>query len=152
MKEIKRTKTIEEIVGYETEDGRVFKTKEEAEKYEETAAYACYMQFKELMISEPFRERELYESFGYGSEEYYLCVIKIKNETDLKKALMYQQMRDKNCKKFTTDMIGKTLLVALGCDDWDPTCAPVGTYEDLVSKFAREVKPYFEKEEKKDEP
>lgn len=151
MKEIKRTKTIEEIIGYETEDGRVFKTKEEAEKYEESAEYACYMQFKELMISEPFRECDIYESFGYGSEEYYFCVIKIKNETDLKAALMYQKMRDNLSRKFTTDMIGKTLLVALGSDDWNPTCAPVGTYEDLVAKFAREVKLYFE-EEKKDEP
>ena len=146
MKEVKRTRTIEEIVGYEVEGGKVFRTKEEAEKYEQTAEYACYEQFRTIMTKEPFRECEIFEHFGYGSEEYMYTVIEMKNENDLKIALMYQKLRDGGCtEKFTADMIGKRILVALGHDDYTQ-CCPVGTYADLLDKFVKDVMPYFNSE------
>lgn len=148
MKEVKRTRTIEEIVGYEVEGGKVFRTKEEAEKYEQTAEYACYEQFKTLMTKVPFRECEIFEHFGYGSEEFMYTVIEMKNKNDLKIALMYQRLRDKSCgEKFTADMIGKRILVALGYDGDYPQCYPVGTYADLLDKFVKDVMPYFKEKE-----
>lgn len=152
MKEIKTTRTIEEITAYEANDGTRFNTKEECEKYESSAEYAISEQFKSLMIREPFTEYEIYEYFGYGSEEYTYVTIEIKDERDLNIALMYQNIRDKTCnKKFNKDMIGKRLLVNLGNDCYDKLCYPLYNYEELIDKFKNETKKYFMTEEERKE-
>lgn len=145
MKELKKTVTQEVITGYQTDDGHVFASREEAEKYEKTAEYAITSQFRELMVGDKFAECEIYESFGYGSDEYYYCVIEIQNEKDLNTALMYQKLKSpKESRKFSRDMIGKRILVALGYGDYDEQCTPFHTYEELVDRFAKETKRFFE--------
>ena len=64
---------------------------------------------------------------------------------------MFQKSRDDCSLKFSSNMIGKRILVALGDENYDVRCVPEGTYEDLVNKFAKEVEKFFVKEEKKDE-
>lgn len=151
MKELKKTVTKEVITGYETDDGHVFASREEAEKYEKTAEYAIITQFNELMVGKKFAECEIYESFGYGSDEYYYCVIEILNEKDLNTALMYQKLKSPNeSRKFNRDMIGKKILVALGYGDYDEQCTPFYTYEELVDRFAKETKEFFESPKEED--
>lgn len=151
MKELKKTVTQEVVTGYETDDGHVFASREEAEKYEKSAAYAITSQFRELMVGDKFEECEIYENFGYGSEEYYYCVIEIRDEKDLNTALMYQKLKSPNdSTKFSREMIGKRILVALGYGDYDEQCTPLYTYEELVDKFAKETKKFFETPKEED--
>lgn len=145
---LKQTKQITEIVGYKTSDGSVFKTAEEAAKYEESAKNAIRKQFQSLMIDEPFAECSIFENFGYGSEEYMFCVIDIKDANDLKIVTMYSDMVNTSIsserRKFTPDMIGKRILIELGRED-DPICLNAGTYEELVAQFAKETEIFFKK-------
>ena len=80
MKEIKEElihKTY--VTKYEANDGTIFTTSEECQKYENSARAALLAKYKELeikMISE-------YNLFGVGSEEYYVSVVKLRNESDV---------------------------------------------------------------------
>ena len=52
MKAITNVKTVEEIVGYEACDGTRFTTKEECQKYENTAEAVIKGRFKKLVVKE----------------------------------------------------------------------------------------------------
>lgn len=149
MKEMKRTRTIEEVTGYEAEDGTVFLTKEECEKYESTAKVAVYKAFKELMVNgKEFAECEIWENYGYGSEEFDLAVIEIKNETDLEIANRYYELSGGH--SISKDYIGKKVLVNIGfCYDDRKDCPPnPRTKEMLVEDFTKDVAKFFEPEVK----
>ena len=80
MKEIKEElihKTY--VTKYEALDGTVFDSSEECQKYENSARATLLAKYKELeikMVSE-------YGLFGVGSEEYYVSVVKLRNESDV---------------------------------------------------------------------
>lgn len=151
MKEIKRTRTIEEVTGYEAEDGTVFKTKEECEKYESTAKVVVYKAFKELMVDgKPFAECNIWEDFGYGSEEFDLAVIEIKDETDLEIANRYYELNGGF--NISKDFIGKKVLVDIGfCYDKVKEYNPnPRTKEMLIEQFTKDIAKFFEPEAKED--
>lgn len=149
MEVIKRTRTIEEVTGYEAEDGTIFKTKEECEKYEDTAKVAVYKAFKELMVNgEEFAECEIWENFGYGSEEFDLAVIDIKSETDLEIANRYYELNGGY--SISKDFMGKKVLVNIGfCYDNRKDCPPnPRTKEMLIEEFTKDITKFFEPEVK----
>lgn len=80
MKEIKEElihKTY--VTKYEANDGTIFTTSEECQKYENSARAALLAKYRELeikMISE-------YNLFGVGSEEYYVSIVKLRDESDV---------------------------------------------------------------------
>ena len=113
MKEIKRTRTVEEVVGYEASDGTRFNNQEECKKYEETAKGVIFNEFKRLIIGEPFGECTIWSDYGYGSDEFQLAVIEIKNADDLHTANMFAEAY-KFGYVFTNDFIGKRILINLG--------------------------------------
>lgn len=80
MKEIKEEVIHKSYVTkYEALDGTVFDSLEECKKYEASAKAALLARYKELevkMVSE-------YNLFGVGSEEYYVSVVKLRNESDV---------------------------------------------------------------------
>lgn len=80
MKEIKEEVIHKSYVTkYEALDGTVFDSSEECKKYEASAEGMLLAKYKELeikMISE-------YNLFGVGSEEYYVSVVKLRNESDV---------------------------------------------------------------------
>ena len=80
MKEIKEEVIHKSYVTkYEALDGTVFDSSEECQKYEASAEGMLLAKYKELeikMISE-------YNLFGVGSEEYYLSIVKLKDELDV---------------------------------------------------------------------
>lgn len=142
MKELKRTKTIEEVTGYEATDGKVFNSKEECEKYEKTAEMVIYNDFKRLIVGgKTICEYSFFENFGCGSEEYEYAIIDIKNADDLRVANMYGEIKGKG--QLTPDCIGKRLLVAIGdiyCQDalWNAR-----TEEELIEEFKKDIAFYF---------
>jgi len=158
MKEIVKERVIKEVTGYEATDGTMFKTKEECEKYENSSLAAIRGMFRNLMVDEPFPECSIYEDFGYGSEEYFFCVVDIKDEEDLKVALMYQnEVAPNSAIQFNPTMIGKRILVGIG--DWERgtewygnLCSIQGEIPDLMKKLKKKLTYYFSKpEERKEE-
>ena len=144
MKEIKTKRTIEEVIGYESSDGRRFNSKDECKKYEETAKAVIFNDFKRLMKCEPFSENTIWQDYGYGSEDFMLTIIEIKNVDDLHVANMFAEAY-KYCDRFTTDEIGKgRLLINLG---YYGTYGDCGFYprtlDKVVESFARNLTQFF---------
>lgn len=151
MKEIKRTRTIEEVTGYEAEDGTVFKTEQECITYEETAKAVITKAFKELCVGDGFfSECQIWDNFGYGSEEFDLAVIDIKSETDLEIANRYYKMdKTPDDDLISKDFIGKRVLVNIGfCFDSVKSINPnPRTKEMLIEQFTKDMAKFFEPEE-----
>ena len=80
MKEIKEEVIHKSYVTkYEALDGTVFDDSEECKKYEASAKGMLLAKYRELeikMISE-------YNLFGVGSEEYYVSIVKLRDESDV---------------------------------------------------------------------
>lgn len=142
MKELKRTRTIEEIRGYEANDGTFFSSKEECEKYEKTARAVIFNAFKQLVVDRIFPECFIWENYGYGSEEFSMAIIEIKNEDDLRAANMYFE-EFKFCDQLTRDYIGKRILVNLGYgNEGDCRICP-RTEEELIEQFKNDITKFF---------
>ena len=155
MKESKRTKTVEEIIGYEAEDGTMFKEKEECVKYEATAKAVIYDRFKQLIVDEPFLECHIWERFGYGGEEFQLAVIEIKNEDDLNALNMFHKAyKFYENKPISSDFIGHRVLINLGYvyDGGMGDCSmQPRTEEQLIEDFKTDIKKFFYPNEQKKE-
>lgn len=152
MKEITVTKTVVEVTGYEASDGTRFNTKEECMKYEQSAEAAVSKMFEDICVKPygdtHFAECEIYENYGYGSEEYLDVIADIKTEKELKIANMYCDMwAGKNGKRLDNKYIGKRVLIAVGID-WDRTFYAVGTEEEMIEGFKKTMAGFFRPEEK----
>lgn len=95
MKEHKIEKTkVEVIYEYEAIDGSIFKSKEECQKYEESAAMVVYSKYKPLVIA----KKKEYAIYQTGSDEYEIDIIKIKQSEDIDTLLhmysLYHPSRD----------------------------------------------------------
>ena len=138
------TKTIEKKY-YVAFDGTEFENEDDCRKYEKEAESIekekeIIRRFKRLMINEPFSECYIFDDFGYGSEEYMLCVIELKDEVDVNDANNYRLLKGVD-ECFTKEDIGKRFLIELGFefDNYD-VCRVRGTYDDLVKDFMEKVK------------
>ena len=147
MKKITETKTIEiKEEKYQAYDGTVFKEEEECIKYEETARAVIEMAFRKLIVGkESFMEYQIWENFGYGSEEYEMAVIDIKDESDLEIANKYYAYHKAN-NLIGKEYIGKRVLVSLGYvyDDVKYTEPYPRTKEDLIKQFEKDINKFFE--------
>lgn len=144
MKEIKRERKIEEVTGYEAFDGKWFKEKEECEKYERSAYGVIAKEFESLFVRERFAECSIWEEYGYGSEEFEMAIIYIKDANDLHTANKYYELvSNGGCKLIGTEYIGKKILVNLGYsyDRYVPPCPR--TMEDLMRAFESNLDSFF---------
>ena len=148
MEVIKRERTIEEIIAYEAGDGTRFASEEECKQYENSANYAIYNSFIGLSVDgKPFSECTIWEDYGYGSEEWLLLVIEIKNENDLKVANMFAEMQEpkedvKYTNRFKPEHIGKRLLVSIG-SQYESRCYIWGTEDEIVEGFKKNLNTFF---------
>lgn len=151
------TKIITEIIGYEASDGTQFKTKEECEKYEQTAAYVIKERFKKLVV----KEIEGCDLTNYGEaffnaapdEDWYYALVEIKNETDLQIAMAYAKLIGTKY-NFNEDMIGKRVIVAIGEGIYPKStdgykcqynyCVVHGTFETQIEKFKTMLRKFEE--------
>jgi len=160
MKAITNVKTVEEIVGYEACDGTRFTTKEECQKYENTAEAVIKDRFKKLVVKEMegidiTSEGGAYVGAGV-EEDWYYALVEIKDENDLKAAQMYHALEGCRSGKYGFDetMIGKRVIVGIGSGIYPMPeeggkCAydnsyVYGTIEDQVKKFEEAIR-QFEK-------
>ncbi len=148
MEVIKRTREVEEIIAYEAADGTRFSSAEECEKYEQSAQVAIYNGFIGLSVDgKPFVETAIWDRYGYGSEEWEMLVIEIKDENDLKIANMFAEMQEPEVdniytNRFKPEHIGKRLLVSIG-SQYESRCYIWGTEEDVVERFKKDIAPFF---------
>ena len=144
MKEIKTTKTIEEITGYEAFDGNRFSTKEECEKYEAGAVQAAKLAAWHYLVA----DRCDYEIFG--SEDCGLYVFDIPDVKAYEIVLHWAQMDGAYAlDKFTPDYIGKR--VALRWSEWDSNdFIPVyATEEAMIAWYTERIRKMFADKEPK---
>ena len=143
MKELKRERTIEEVYGYEAEDGKIFKTKEECINYEQSAKAVIEREFNQLIVGEKFYETYIWENFGYGSDEYEMAVIEIKDINDLMIANRYYEINDG--KLIDKKYIGQKILVNIGYDydSVKQTNPQPRTQEELLEQFKNTIDEFF---------
>lgn len=144
MKELKRTETIEKVIGYEANDGTYFDSKEECEKYEKSAFAVVYERFRKLVVKELY-EHEIFENQGYGSEEYVYYLIDIKDDNDVNTYNHFAQFTEGK-RIIDNSYIGKRILVGTGnhYDDWSYRYLYIkGTIDDLKKQFAEDMEYVF---------
>ena len=79
MKEIVKERTkVETYSIYQAADGTVFDTKEECEKYEQTARFVLNTKFKRLVI----KESTEWNLFHAGSDENIVYAVRLEKEAD----------------------------------------------------------------------
>ena len=160
MKAIKNVKTVEEIVGYEACDGTRFTTKEECQKYENTAVAVIKNRFKKLVIKEMEGSDITHCGDGFVGagcdEDWYYGLVEIKNEDDLKAAQMYHALEGSKSGEYGFDetMIGKRVIVGIGSGkyprpeegskcEYDNSYV-YGTIEEQIKKYEEMIR-QFEK-------
>jgi hypothetical protein len=89
--EIKRTRTIEEVVTteYIAEDGQVFYNEEECKKYEESALFAVSKRLKKLTP----KWTSIYQFIGEGSDEFELEIFDVQTDEDLELLRRYLYLK-----------------------------------------------------------
>lgn len=145
MREITEQRTITETVGYEAIDGRRFKTKEECEKYEQSAEHVINSDMKAIMVGEKFPESDIWSEYGYGCEEFYMGVIDIRNADCLEIANKYFDYNGSK-KLIQPELIGNKVLVNLGYT-YDKNVEPnARSMDKLVHDFIKNLEHYFGEE------
>jgi len=145
MKEITQERTIAETVGYEAIDGRRFKTKEECEKYEHSAEHVINSDLKAIMVGEKFSENYIWEDYGYGSEEFYMGILDIRNADCLEIANRYFDYNGAK-KLLQPELIGQKVLVNLGYN-YDKKVEPIPkTMDQLVHEFIKNAEKFYGEE------
>ncbi len=145
MKELKRTETIEKIIGYEADDGTEFKTKEECEKYEKSAFGVVFARFKKLIVK-TYDECKVFANQGYGSEEYQYYLIDIKSENDLLVYNHFVQFTATSDRILDDSYIGKRFLCCAGFpyEKWQNRELYVkGTIDDMIAEFTKDMRKVF---------
>ena len=154
MREIIKTRTIEEVVGYEAIDGTQFDTREECEKYEKITARAVIVErFKKLVVN--YIEEATITDCGNGfvgagcGEDWYFALVKINNETDLDTLRMYKELTyPASAQKIDDSLIGKEVIVTIGerrydrgyCDEFMfDSCWIWGTIEDQIKLYTENL-------------
>lgn len=154
MKEIKQSRIIEEVTGYEAFDGTVFKTEDECIKYEGTAEAVITKRFfshvvkgdKYNSVVDPWVTTIL-----HGYEEDVDVLYDMKDDEAIKDFEMYAQLKE-HCQK-PQDIIeykGKVVLVLISNYD-EERCFIEGTEEEILEDFTKFVKKTFNREDKEKE-
>lgn len=81
MEIIKRTRTIEEVVGYKSKDGKEFATKEECEKWEKSAKGVLMDMYKSLEHLGRISEQDLL--YLGGCDDYFYDIVKPNSVADI---------------------------------------------------------------------
>lgn len=146
MKELKKEKVIEEIVGYEAVDGKIFSTKEECQKYEQSAAYVIACDFENVIQDKPFSESAIWEGYGNGSDEFMLGIVDIKDANVLEIVNRYLKQREVSL--INPDFIGEKVLFNIGYvyEEKIHCQSCPQTMDMLVKNFIKHIEKFFGEE------
>jgi hypothetical protein len=152
MKEIKESRIIEEVTGYEAFDGTVFKTEDECIKYEGTAEAVITKRFfshvvkgnKDYGVVDPWSTKIL-----HGYEEDVDVLYHVKDDEAIKDFEMYAQIKENGwgANQDVSKYKGKVVLVHIYNYD-EERCFIEGTEEEILEDFTKFVKKIFDREDK----
>lgn len=137
MKELKRTVTTETVYGYEAEDGTVFSSKEECEKYEQSARCIIRKHAKDIL----FREWQCDSLFGGYNYDDHLKVWFVKDEHSLSMINQYLHSVDPHTCLLTPEYIGLRVAAVVNTDDDYATV--LGTYNEILLNFTSQLNKLF---------
>lgn len=137
MKELKRTVTTESVWGYEANDGTVFTSKEECEKYEQSASCVIRQHAKDILFRE-WKCESLFRDYGYDD---HIKVWFIKDENTLSIVNQYLRSMDPYASLVTPDYIGLRVAVVVG-SDWCYSSV-LGSYDEILSDFVGKLNKLF---------
>lgn len=157
MEEIKVTRTVEEVTGYKAFDGTTFKMREECEAYENTAGAVFTKNLMNICVGKKFfYECDIYEEYGYGSEEFQYAVVDIKDENDLEIINRFSEFYYKgDCNNYVgKEYIGKRVFINIG-PNYDlkrSTGYPLNprTKEDMIKAFSDNLDKFFLTQEERE--
>lgn len=146
MKEIKTTKTIEEVTGYEAFDGTLFRTVEACKEYEDSAKGAAKQAAWHYLVD----DRGSYDLFG--CEESGLLVFDVPN-ADAYTIIRHWAELGKvwDAKGFTPDYIGKRVGFYTSWEE----CSFIKCYatkEAMLAFYTREIEKMFADKDAPAEP
>lgn len=143
-REIIKKEYVTEYVAY---DGVVFKSKEECEKYEESAEMVLYTKYKPLVITRKTED----EIYNVGSCEYEIDVIKISKEEDIETLMRLYYIYNNYSSARTEERMQETrtrlttyfnnediILVGRGCgyDKYDQFCF-IGFLQEVINRITK---------------
>lgn len=137
MKELKRTVTTETVWGYEANDGTVFSSKEECEKYEQSARCVIRQHVKDILFRE-WQCDSLFHGFNYDD---HIKVWFIKDENTLCVVNQYLHNVDPYARLITPDYIGLRVAVVVNVDEDYATV--LGTYNEILLDFTNQLNKLF---------
>lgn len=124
----------EEIVTYVACDGTEFGNEEACREYEKSAECAITSMYRKLVVS----QSNEYHLFGSGTEDYRVDFLNIKDESDVKTALMYFHLKnpyENFSNKITSEDIGK--IVAIGWSFEESYCWRYGSFEEYMETIKK---------------
>ena len=139
MKEL--TKEVTEVYAYQAEDGKIFSSKEECEKYENSAYSVIKRDFEKLKLAE-YSECDVFENQGYGSEDYMYWLVEIKDSNDLFIANRFSEIA-KSPTRFGFGDMGKKLLVGMGYYWEGLKVSCIRSYDDIIAEFTKDMNNIF---------
>lgn len=107
MREVKETKTIEEIRGYEANDGTFFRSREECEKYENSALGILKERVKQYIIG----ESTIYGILNEGCDDCGVDIYNIPDSEAAQTIAQYIAIETKEKPVLLDEYIGKELMV-----------------------------------------
>jgi hypothetical protein len=133
------------VTNYEAMDGKLFTSKEECMKYEDSALCVLTSRYKELVVSENISEWAL---FGCGSDDQNAHIIKLKNESDVDTVLQYYLLFHRlnssydltHERKKLEKALTKDGLVVVGTGYEDDSFYIIGAVGAILEEFAETVK------------
>ena len=134
MKAITVEKTVQEITGYEADDGTWFRTEEECKKYEESAFCAAEKAVRECRTKHTTIEYA-FDGFACGCIEDDVCVYDIKDANALLIVNTYLASMSRYNQMIPVEMIGHKVCVQQYYDEDGVTI--LGTRADLELRFSK---------------
>ncbi len=146
MRENKITRTIEEVNGYIADDGTWFRTKEECQKYEESAKMVLFNMVKDKLVG----KTNIYHLLEEGCEDCDAEIYSVDSMKTLELLNRYFSLSTFHSQKnvVSTDMIGKNIIIF-----WDydrDVCWSRGTIDDLLNEIRNRYEKVINKETDKD--
>ena len=133
MKAITVEKTVQEITGYEADDGTWFRTEEECKKYEASACYAAEKAARECRTKQTSVECAFDGFCGCYEDEIY--VYDIHNAHMLQVVNTYLASLNRSNKLIPPEMIGHKVCVQQYYDDTYTSI--LGTRIDMELRFSK---------------
>ena len=143
---VEKVVVTKENVLWKAYDGTTFASEEECKKYEATAESVIKKAFMKLVVGDIVPECYIWENYGYGSEEFMMAIIDIKDTNDLMIANKYLEFR-KADELIDSKYIGKRIMVNLGYF-YEDNIYKVNprTMEEVVEQFTKDMAKVFKKE------